>query len=318
MARPTLGTHPKFARLAALVGGRGIARGALELIWDAAYASGDPNVGDSLAVEAVADWRGKRGALTLALTSSGFLDIVQEDANGSHLHGQLQTFAVHDLEDHAPDYVLKRWQREAQRKLNGQTIRSVRQQAAAIRWASRDASVRRLQTNVRPPAPAPAPSDQNGLSPARDPSTNGSVPVPPAAPVALAAPVAPKPKLWGAGDWLHKFSMAWTGKYALTYGGGAPTSKACGVFADVLETLPEAERIEAQGKAAEMFGKYLGDPSADTARHPFNWFVDRFDSLRSRPQLRPNVTRGSPPRDVRFGHVRAEDMKHTRTGEYKF
>ncbi len=147
MARPTLGTHPKFFRLASLVGGRGVARGALELIWDAAYASGDPVIGDSVSVEAVADWRGKPGELTSALVSSGFLDVVQADANGGHLH----TFAVHDLEDHAPDYVLKRWEREAKRKAAGDTLRTVRQRAAAASW---DASVRRLPASVPPPAPA--------------------------------------------------------------------------------------------------------------------------------------------------------------------
>jgi hypothetical protein len=197
MARPTLATHPKFFRLAALVGGRAVARGALELIWDAAYASGNPMVGDSISVEATADWRGERGVLADALVSSGFLDVVQPDASG----GQMQTFAVHDLEDHAPDYVLKRWDRERKRKEAGETIRSVRQAAAKRRWLNANgiqvnAGDGRLQTDVDhlsavvlPPAPAPAP-----LIPPSARTRDPRAPVPPALPgsAALAPPRPPQ------------------------------------------------------------------------------------------------------------------------------
>lgn len=160
MARPTLATHPKFAKLAHRLQSRSLARGALELIWEACYASGDPVVGDSDAVEALADWRGGPGELASALVSCGFLDL-QLDANGGQLHDAV--YRVHDLEDHAPDYVLKRWEREARRRSAGETIRSVRQAAARAKWLQMsaeslqmDATGRRLQANVLPPAPAPA------------------------------------------------------------------------------------------------------------------------------------------------------------------
>ncbi len=130
MARPTLTGHPKFVRLAAAVGGKAVARGALELIWESAYASGDPFVGDADTLESIADWRGERGALARALhaNGNGFLDLGGDG------------YYVHDLEDHAPDYVLKRWERERQRKEKGATIRSLRQAAARASWASRDAN----------------------------------------------------------------------------------------------------------------------------------------------------------------------------------
>jgi len=180
MARPTLSTHPKFLKLANRIKGRAIARGVLELIWESCYASGDARVGDAEAVEAIADWRGKAGALVALLVECGFLDRRDGDV-----------FEVHDLEDHAPDYVLRRWEQEAKRREAGETIRSLRQKAAKIRWkqarqdAARedagnsgdinaggmqtDASVERLHpdavhvdsksiASVTPPAPAPAPA----------------------------------------------------------------------------------------------------------------------------------------------------------------
>jgi hypothetical protein len=173
MARPTLATHPKFAKLAHRLHGRAVARGVLELIWESCYASGEAVVGDAEAVEAISDWRGAPGELAGALEQCGFLDVLQSDANGGRLH-----YAVHDLEDHAPDYVLKRWEREAKRKAAGETIRSVRQGAARRRWESvqTDANVRRLQDNgehvstrVIPPAPAPAPITDPDLEKGRDP-----------------------------------------------------------------------------------------------------------------------------------------------------
>lgn len=73
MARPTLSSHPKFAKLAALLRSRALARGVLELIWESCYAAGEPMVGDAMAVEELADWRGKSGVLADALVSAGFI-----------------------------------------------------------------------------------------------------------------------------------------------------------------------------------------------------------------------------------------------------
>ncbi len=158
MARPTLTSHPKFAKLATYLKGRALARGVLELLWESCYASGDPCVGDAVSVEGIADWRGKRGDLASALVDAGFLDQTMTD-------GGRASYLVHDLEDHAPDYVLARWAREAKRREKGQTLRSVRQAAAAEMWKQKRASDGQLhasdehgQATVAPPAPAPAPA----------------------------------------------------------------------------------------------------------------------------------------------------------------
>jgi hypothetical protein len=141
MARPTLFTHPKFFRLAALVGGRAVALGSLELIWSAAYASGDAVIGDADTLEAVADWRGVGGGLAEALVVSGFVDQVD---------GEL---AVHDLYDHAPDYVRKRRAREEARRARGAAVRDMGEGDRSVTGQGRT-----VTAVVRPPAPAPAPA----------------------------------------------------------------------------------------------------------------------------------------------------------------
>lgn len=119
-------------------------------------------------------------------------------------------------------------------------------------------------------------------APAGDPGTTEPVPQP-------GAPGGARSKLWTAGEWLSQFSRAWTGKYHLTYGGGTTTAKACGAFSDVLAALPEAERFDAQARAPSLIAAYFADPTGNAARHPFHWFVDRFDGLRVKQ--RPSAQR---------------------------
>ena len=110
MARPSLSKHRKFLRLVAMLKApRSHARGYLELIWESAYERGEPHLGDAIDVELAADWPGEKGELARALVDCGgdglpgFL--VEEDG----------AFRVHDLFDHAPDYVRKRRIREIER-----------------------------------------------------------------------------------------------------------------------------------------------------------------------------------------------------------
>lgn len=168
MARPTLSNHPKFRRLSAAVGSSVLARGILETLWDIAYEAGDPVIGSAEEVETLAQWQGAPGALANALWANGrgFFDVL-DALDGPAL------YSVHDLEDHAPDYVLKRWQREEERRRKGQTIRSIRQEAARRTWSTRHGQppgdqpsanvehlhdgVEHMSTNVEPPSRAPSP-----------------------------------------------------------------------------------------------------------------------------------------------------------------
>lgn len=156
MARPTLFTHPKFLRLSMALGSRMMAAGALECVWRLGYESGDPFVGDWRVVEYACEWKGEPGALSAALVDSGFLD----GGDGGRL-------SIHDLHDHAPEYVQKRFAREASRKESGATIASLRSEAgkkgAAARWdGKRMANGGHCLANGRqamaPPTPAPTPT----------------------------------------------------------------------------------------------------------------------------------------------------------------
>lgn len=80
MARPTLFTHRKFARLAADIGSEAAALGHLEFIWAAAGQSGDDLLGDARDVELAARWKGKPGALFAALLAARW---ISETAPGS-------------------------------------------------------------------------------------------------------------------------------------------------------------------------------------------------------------------------------------------
>jgi len=105
MARPTLWTHRKFIRLTRLLGARYRAIGVLECIWRPAYESGDPCIGDSDDVEDYAGWDGEPGELVTVLVKAGFLDRLDDGS-----------LAVHDLDDHCPEYVRSRKRMEKYRK----------------------------------------------------------------------------------------------------------------------------------------------------------------------------------------------------------
>jgi hypothetical protein len=163
MARPGLTQHIKFKRLSRDLRSRIVARGVLELMWEPCYEAGNDYLGTPDDVELSVQWDGESGVLFAALLSSGFIEEIPE---------QQGRFRVHDLYDHAPNYVQKRMKREAERVARGKTISDLRRDAAYARHRHEDAndmqtadSCRRLDANgckddakVCTPAPAPAPA----------------------------------------------------------------------------------------------------------------------------------------------------------------
>lgn len=141
MARPGLMRHRKFARLERLLGSKALAMGHLEILWEVAYECGDDLLGDAGDVETLGAWQGEPGRLSSALLESGFLDSTPEGLR------------VHDLWDHAPEYVKKRRKREAERRQTGAELRAV---DAERRTTADDGH--RTAPNGTPPAPAPAPA----------------------------------------------------------------------------------------------------------------------------------------------------------------
>ena len=113
MARPGLTRHRKFKCLSRLLGSKAIALGSLELLWEVAYENGDDLLGKAEDVEYQAGWQGDAGVLVFALKESEFID--QE--------GEL--YRVHDLWDHAPDYVRKRLKREQKLRETGAKLKTL-------------------------------------------------------------------------------------------------------------------------------------------------------------------------------------------------
>ncbi len=318
MARPTLNGHPKFAHLAGLVGGRGPARGYLELIWDAAYACGDPVIGDARKVEAVADWRGARGELAEALVDSGFLDPVQTDANGKHL----QTYAVHDLEHHAPDYVLKRWQREAERKEKGETVRSIRQRAAAQRWKQTDANVEHEHANVRPPAPAPAPAREFS-PPACDPSAMEQAAAAPeaildAVEAEIAEDATPPPQPLPVSPYRPRVHLGAATMLFLKCFDAYPNQNAkqpaAQAWQDLAATFPGGE-VGLHGAIMARFnGGMLLQHPWDRPKYCVNFERFLVERRWEDPGLKPEATTtratGPPRNNIAVGYARASDSRH--------
>jgi hypothetical protein len=111
MARPTLPQNRKFLKLARRLGSRALARGHLELLWDAANETGNAVLGDVDDVEILGDWQGDKGELVTALMecgSAGGPGFIIEESEG--------IYRIHDYWDHAPRYVRRRRQREDERK----------------------------------------------------------------------------------------------------------------------------------------------------------------------------------------------------------
>jgi hypothetical protein len=136
MGRPGLSSHRKFKRLARDLGGSYVARGVLELIWDTCYEAGDDYLGDMQDIADAAEWSGDPGVLARALWSAGgegragFI----EDAPDSP-----GMFVCHDLWDHAPEYVQRRYEREMARRLKGTTLRDLKIAAGKASGAARRA-----------------------------------------------------------------------------------------------------------------------------------------------------------------------------------
>jgi hypothetical protein len=110
VALPSLSTHWKFLRLSRVIGGRVLARGVLETLWEPCWNAGDAYIGTSDDIEALCEWAGERGALTKALLTAG----------GTKTAGFIEPYAgdvrdktephyqVHDFLQHCSDYVRRR------------------------------------------------------------------------------------------------------------------------------------------------------------------------------------------------------------------
>ncbi len=188
MARPSLRGHRKFRRLVAMLRmPEAHVLGHLEMLWGAAYEDGNPVIGEDIDVELAAGWVGEPGELTQALAAcgganhAGFIEPVD---------GCPDEWQVHDLLDHAPEYVQKRAKREAERRARGRLVVTNPSPAGAERRTVADSGGQRPPTsdsgrqgtttadgvhdpapNGRTPAPAPTPAPREENPPLRGGAT---------------------------------------------------------------------------------------------------------------------------------------------------
>lgn len=121
MASPGLEKHRKFRRLVEALGSRLLAYGALEALWQTCYESGDPVLGSPRHVEDIAGWTEVCRSFG---TKPGVLFEALKDADSGIGPGFIEevrpgVWQVHDLESHAPDYVIRRMRREQERRAEG-------------------------------------------------------------------------------------------------------------------------------------------------------------------------------------------------------
>lgn len=162
MGRPGLTGHRKFRRLVRTLGSALIARGALELLWEPSYESGEDYVGTSDDIEHLVGWTGERGLLTRALADAGapegygFIEAVMP-SDDMRTQGEAETrYRIHDLWHHAPDYVRKRRDREMERRQKVEPNATDRRTAPN---GGQRTATQEWQIGVdRPPAPSPAPA----------------------------------------------------------------------------------------------------------------------------------------------------------------
>lgn len=199
MARPGLTGHRKFRRLARALGSVIVARGALELLWEPSYETGDDYVGTTDDIEALVGWTGDRGVLTRALAEAGapegygFIDPIDPTTVSTvrevlplpirHPLPAEAVYRIHDLWHHAPEYVKKRRERELDRQQKEAPKHERRRTADTGGHFDRSADQpRRLDRTLAPApapalAPAPAPLEEECAEPLRDSTPESTSPV---------------------------------------------------------------------------------------------------------------------------------------------
>jgi hypothetical protein len=96
-------------------------------------------------------------------------------------------------------------------------------------------------------------------------------------------PAASASRRWGARDWFERFKKAWAAsRRTLSYGGPPADFKAVRDLQEMLDALTTTDALAAQERSEAMFEEYLADRGEKlvAARHPWSWFVSRFNGLR--------------------------------------
>jgi len=123
----------------------------------------------------------------------------------------------------------------------------------------------------------------------------------------LRPPATADPPRLTAHEVLHRWGIKWRRKYELPWAPDAAAAKhARDLLEDVIGAMPSPEREEALGELDGAMDRYLADrggrnESLVRNRHPWKWFVERFNSYRAVPMG------GTAPRAA-TGEVAYEDL----------
>jgi len=88
--------------------------------------------------------------------------------------------------------------------------------------------------------------------------------------------------VWPAATWYSRYAAAWCREYrTVSYGMGKQDAIATGELSQLLGTLTITDLLSAQSRATAMIADFLSEQGkASEARHPWLWFVRRFNGAR--------------------------------------
>jgi uncharacterized protein YdaU (DUF1376 family) len=216
----------------------------------------------------------------------------------------------------------------SQKRLSTEMEKARARKADASRAGLASADARRFRAGSAQPQSTAARTDESTdvqrpsereAEPPTEPKTNTS-PSPSPSPAESESPSESSSRRSGSGArarwtpaiWIRQFGIAWGKTYeGRFYGGGAADGIASGKLSDILKELPEAETRAAEERSETMFAEFLADqtPPLVRERHPFSFFVQRWNGLRH-PALAARGSAGGKPRDVRVGSIAAPGKDH--------
>lgn len=98
-------------------------------------------------------------------------------------------------------------------------------------------------------------------------------------------------------EWMEAYRVAWQKRHGSFYGKGAADGRALGTLRDLLLALPVAEQERLWSARDGMFTLFLrATGTVAEAKHPFSWFVGRWNQLQPPKCFTPRAPTFVPPK----------------------
>lgn len=220
-------------------------------------------------IELALRFRGKAGVLFDALVRAGFIDQATDGRTAIHNWQARTGGAIVRMNDRA--YRV----RERRAHHQGRCLEHCSICAEHVPGSDQDQS--QARPNQDQSSTGKASTDQKGVAGAGAHTRSNDDAEPP--PI---EPVAPDRRRWTAEEWFEAYKVAW-----VTYRGGSYASqandwRAIDDLRTAIRSLSVDEAVAAQARAPSMLAEYFAnrDEKIADARHPWSWFVLRFNGLR--------------------------------------